>query len=236
MLRRLQRVFGKGVAPEIRITSYVHSERGGSHAANEDAVVVRQHARASGLWVCCLSDGQGGRADGARAAQLAVQQSMVAALDCPPRSLREPLAFERIVRAADAVVYAEPRAGFATLVALAVSRDLICGASCGDSAVLLLQNDKISTLTEGQAKDPPVGSHAVDAVPFSLDLEPPWRLCAISDGVWKYAGWGQVYTLMRRLSGSALVDALREAVVRHSSGVLPDDFSIAVLDCREEGS
>jgi PPM family protein phosphatase len=230
MVRHLRRLFGSAPA-RGSIASHVYSEQAGGHADNEDAVEVRQHDQDSGLWLCCLADGQGGRAGGARAAQIAVQSALAAALAQPPRSLLRPRMCEDIVRAADDAVYADPAAGFTTLVMLAIRDQLVCGASCGDSAALLLQDEEPVVLTEKQPQNPPIGSRTAQAASFSLVLEPPWQICAVSDGVWKYAGWNQIAAAMRRTSGRELADALRAAAAKPSVRGLPDDFSIASFTC-----
>lgn len=231
MVRHLRRWFGSTAVGSTSIASHVYTEQAGGHGGNEDAVEVRQHDRDSALWLCCLADGQGGRAGGARAAQVAVQSALAAALAQPPRSLLNPKTCEGIVRAADDAVYADPAAGFTTLVMLAMRDRLVCGASCGDSAAVLLQNEQPVVLTEAQLQNPPIGSRMARARSFSVDLEPPWQICAVSDGVWKYAGWPRVVALMRRTGGRELADGLRAAAIKPGTFSLPDDFSIASFTC-----
>ncbi|HEU5098462.1 MAG TPA: PP2C family serine/threonine-protein phosphatase [Roseiflexaceae bacterium] len=231
MIRQFYRWFGSAAAGETTITSHVYSERGGAHADNEDAVESRRHDRDGALWLCCLADGQGGQPGGARAAQIAVQSAITAALAVSPRALLKPKICEGIVRAADNAVYADPEAGFATLVVLTIRDRRVCGASCGDSAAVLLQDGERVVLTQEQLANPPIGSRAARPRSFYLDLEPPWRICALSDGIWKYAGWDRIVALMRRKGGSDLVDALRAAAIRPGTDRLPDDFSIASFAC-----
>ena len=47
-------------------------------------------------------------------------------------------------------------------------------------------------LTRHQFKDPPVGSGEASFVPFTARLASPWTVLALTDGVWKYAGWDHV--------------------------------------------
>jgi hypothetical protein len=230
MARHLRRIFGS-TATLGSIASHVYSEQGGAHADNEDAVDVRRHDQDDALWLCCLADGQGGRAGGARAAQVAVQSALTTALAQPPRSLLKPKTCEVLVRAADDAVFADPDAGFTTLVVLVIRDQLVCGASCGDSAAVLLQGGEPVVLTAEQLPNPPIGSRSAQARSFYLDLAPPWQICAVSDGVWKYAGWHRIAGVMRQKAGRDLVDALRAAAVRPGSRGLPDDFSIASFTC-----
>jgi hypothetical protein len=231
MVRHLRHWIGSTAAGASSIVSHVYSEQGGAHPGNEDAVEVRQHHQDSGLWLCCLADGQGGQAGGARAAQVAVESALAAALAQSPRSLLRPKTCEGIVRTADDAVYADPQAGFTTLVMLAMRDRLVCGASCGDSAAVLLQDEQPVVLTEAQQQNPPIGSRRARATSFSAALEPPWQICAVSDGVWKYTGWAQIASLMRQKSSRDLADALRAAVIKPGIFGLPDDFSIASFAC-----
>jgi len=231
MVRLLRRLFGSTTAPGSIIAGHLYSEQGAAHDDNEDAVEARQHDQDDALWLCCLADGQGGRSGGARAAQIATQTALAAALAQPPRSLLKPKICAGIVRAADDVVYADPQAGFTTLVMLVVRDQFVCGASCGDSAAVLLQSEESIVLTENQLQHPLVGSRAARAMSFYLDLDPPWHICAVSDGVWKYAGWDRMIALMRRRGGRDLVDALRAAAIKPGNSGLPDDFSIASFIC-----
>jgi PPM family protein phosphatase len=231
MVRHLRRWFGSTAGSASSIAGHVYSEQGGAHAGNEDAVDACQHSQDSGLWLCCLADGQGGQAGGARAAQAAVQSALTAALAQSPRSLLKPKTCEGIVRAADDAVYTDPEAGFTTLVVLAMRDRLVCGASCGDSAAVLLQDEQPVVLTEAQLPNPPLGSRMARATSFSVELEPPWQICAVSDGVWKYTGWERIIALMHRKGGRDLADALRAAVIKPGILALPDDFSIASFTC-----
>jgi hypothetical protein len=227
MVRHLRRLFRATEPRGIRITEHVYSEQGGAHPENEDAVEVCRHGGDSALWICCLADGQGGQPGGARAAQVAVQTALAEALAQPPRALLKPPICEDIVRAADQEVYTDPQAGFTTLVICVVRDRLVCGASCGDSAAVVVQGDDSVVLTAEQRSHPAVGSRAARGVSFYLELDPPWHLCAVSDGVWKYTGWDRLIALMRRHRGRDLTNALRAAAIKPGNLGLPDDFSIA---------
>ena len=155
-----------------------YTGRNRSHLVNEDAFVLQPLP--DGGWLVALADGQGGRAGGRRAAQLACE---VAA--------RGGLAED-----ADAAVAADPAAGFTTLVVLRVEGGRVTGASCGDSAaVAVCGGDAPRVLTSRQFKNPPVGSGEATFMPFEAELVRPWRVLAMTDGVWKYIGWQRIHEL-----------------------------------------
>ena len=120
-------------------------------------------------------------------------------------------------------------AGYCSLVSLCISEWEVCGASCGDSGALLLSGGREILLTEGQRKNPPVGSSAAHPVAFSARLQPGQTLLVVSDGVWKYVGWEHIATMAAHYSGLDLIAALRRAAWDASGGRLPDDFGIALL-------
>ena len=195
------------------IRAYSFSAAGG-HPVNEDAFVLQPLPNGAG-WFVALADGQGGRAGGARAAQVACQAA--ARADNPSD--------------ADAAVSADALAGFTTLVALRVEGDRVTGASCGDSAALAAWGDGLMrVLTARQFKNPPVGSGDATFVPFALELTRPWKVLAVSDGVWKYAGWERVWNCAARLSGEELIAALQTAARLPTSGEFQDDFTVVLLE------
>ncbi len=206
----------------------VHSEAGEGHA-NEDVVVVRPHPGDAGLLLCSLADGQGGQVGGARAAQVAGEESLRAACSFPANELRGAAPWYTIVGAADEAVCEDDAAGFCTLVSLGVSGGEVWGASCGDSGALLLSGGRDFLLTEDQRKNPPVGSSAARPVAFSARLTPGWTLLILSDGVWKYVGWEHIVRTAVQNQGRELVAALRQAAWDANGGRLPDDFSVALL-------
>ena len=191
----------------------------GGHPVNEDAFVLRPLPNGAG-WIVALADGQGGRAGGALAAQLACWVVATRA-DAGAECLAE----------ADATIAADPAAGLTTLVALCVEGDHVAGASCGDSAALVAWGDGfIRILTAHQFKNPPVGSGEAIFVPFEVQLTHPWRLLVMSDGVWKYAGWDRISNMAARLSGEELLSELQAAARLTTSGEFPDDFTVVLLE------
>jgi serine/threonine protein phosphatase PrpC len=126
----------------IRASSFTAA---GGHAVNEDAFLVRELP--PDAWLIVLADGQGGRAGGARAAQLACQTAVEHATRAASFDWREVLA------AADAAVAADRDAGFTTLVGLSVSAGRVAGASCGDGAAVAVCGDTAPrVLTSGSSR------------------------------------------------------------------------------------
>ncbi len=92
----------------VQVESF--SEVGG-HSVNEDAFGVQPHPTDPDCLLCCLADGQGGHVGGQRAAQLACQVVLDAAIRMTPRQLMGPFTWMSLLREADAKVAAEPDAG-----------------------------------------------------------------------------------------------------------------------------
>lgn len=204
------------------IRTYTFSAAGG-HVVNEDAFLVRELP--SGAWLVALADGQGGRAGGARAAQLACRVALEeAARDPEPDWLNAPVL-------ADNAVAADRDAGFTTLVALRATANYVSGASCGDSAAVAVCGGAApKVLTARQFKNPPVGSGDATFVPFALALAAPWKLLVLSDGVWKYATWDRVWDGVAHLSGVELLAELQAAARLPATGEFQDDFTVVLLE------
>lgn len=189
----------------------------GGHSVNEDAFALHP---IGGGWEAALADGQGGRAGGARAAQLACEIVLRSAGSWA----------ERLV-AADVAVATDREAGFTTLVALQIVKDRLFGASCGDSAaVAVCAGTAPKVLTSRQFKNPPVGSGEAAFIPFELELTAPWRVLLMSDGVWKYASWDRVWDCAARLAGEELIEALKDAARLKVTGEYQDDFTMVLLE------
>ena len=207
-----------------------HSEAGG-HADNEDAFDLQQHAEDEQAWLCVVADGQGGRAGGAAAARTACRSCMEACSARPPSKLLRPRTWRDIFRTTDEAVAGDSEAGFTTLAALCIKGGRLCGVSNGDSAVVLANGGEPPvTLTSRQPKNPPVGCGGAACSVFQEDLVSPWRLLLMSDGVWKYAGWGAVVSAAANEAGQVCIDTLRKAATLPGSGGLQDDFTLIVLE------
>ena len=85
-------------------------------------------------------------------------------------------------------------------------------------------------LTDHQFKNPPVGSGEANFIPFHGTAELPWSVLAMTDGVWKYAGWDAVEDSACELHGQRLIDTLAERARLPNSGRFPDDFTLLVLE------
>jgi len=220
---RLGRV---GVGQMLRVFSV--SECGG-HLTNEDAFAIQPHPADSDCYVCVIADGQGGQAGGAKAAQLACEICRGSALRATPTDLQSIGTWSEILRAADAAVADDKAAGYTTLVGLSVWNGFVCGASNGDSAAVFLSEGLSFDLTSQQDKNPPIGSGVASIVPFAAQLNRPWTLLAMTDGVWKYVGWDQVLRVARETSSESIVPRLLEQAKLQRSGALQDDFTLVVL-------
>lgn len=199
----------------------------GGHPVNEDAFEVRQHPADAECWLCCLADGQGGRQGGGRAAQLACRVAMDAALQKPPDSD----AWTEALGKADEKVAADAEAGYTTLIGFTIANEVLLGASCGDSAVLAISKDrKPAIVTARQFKNPPVGSGEALFVPFEVELVRPWLVLAMSDGVWKYAGWERLMARTASHHGERLVEEIAALARPPGSGEFPDDFTLVVFE------
>jgi PPM family protein phosphatase len=208
---------------------FLHSEPGHGHT-NEDVVAVESLPGDNRTLLCALADGQGGQSGGEAAAQTAVHKSLEVAATYSPRALLEERTWRNIVSAADSAVENTPKAGYTTLVCVCVAEGLVCGASCGDSAALLITNGQGNLLTEHQFKNPPVGSGEAQPVTFSAKLGRESKLLVMSDGVWKYVGWERIEEMAREHQGEALITALRQAAASGWGGKLPDDFTLALFE------
>jgi hypothetical protein len=208
------------------------SEAGG-HAVCEDALEVHRHPSDPDAWLGFLADGQGGQSGGAAAARIACRAAAEAARSLTPEQLADPRAWTTFLQQADAAVTAAPEAGYTTLIGLGIFGDTLYGASSGDSAVLVVSEgeDQIPRqATAHQFKNPPVGSGAATFVPFTARLAGRWAVLAMSDGVWKYAGWDRIVQAVAAHRGESLVAALQAAARLRRSGEFPDDFTIILFE------
>lgn len=211
------------------IESFSFSQAGG-HPDNEDAFRVETHPQDIDCWLCFVADGQGGRAGGGPAAQLACQAALEAARSLSPKSLMRPMAWPALLQHADAAVEQDSIASYTTLIGLCICGQNIVGASCGDSAALLITGNTTVELTRGQLKNPPVGSGMAEPVPFAARVDVPWSLVAMTDGVWKYVGWERVREIAVAKHGSAMTEALAEAAKLPRTGQFQDDFTVVLIE------
>ena len=207
---------------------FTHSEAR-YNRSNEDAIAVQPHPEDAGVLVCALADGQGGQLGGATASQIAVQTCIDLAGEYAVKQLCDRKTWESIIRKADEAVSGHPDAGFTTLISLCVATDRICGASCGDSAALLIRSTRYEVLTAKQRKNPPVGSHAALPASFEAQLKPDSKLVIMSDGVWQGLGHDAIADVALAKQGQELIVAVRQLQVGQNYGQLPDDFSLIIV-------
>ena len=205
----------------------------GSHATNQDAFGIKAHPDDAFCCVCVLADGQGGRTGGRDAARTACCVTMEKALSYSPKKLVRPSSWPTILRAADNAVRDSADAGYTTLVAACIVPSMVCGASNGDSAAIVLTGGNVHhRLTGNQIKNPPVGSGLAEFVPFASRLIAPWVVLLMSDGVWKYAGWRKIVSVITKINGQAMINSLRHSAWLSSRGKFQDDFTVVAVQNR----
>jgi serine/threonine protein phosphatase PrpC len=206
-----------------------HCSEIGCGGENEDSFAVRPHPDDPNYLLCAVADGQGGQLLGGPAARLACKVCLDVASRTPLDRLANPTGWADVVRQTDQAVAGDRTAGKTTLVCLSVIGNRIDGASCGDSAAVVLgEGQPLRILTEHQKKDPPVGSGGVVATGFSAEMVAPWKLLMMTDGVWKYAGWEWVRHAATLPDANEALDALR-AAARPRFGRFQDDFTLVVV-------
>jgi len=211
----------------VAITSFTVP---GGPGPNQDAYLVEAHPADAAVWLCVLADGQGGQRGGGEAARLACRVAMDVLLAARPKALAVASAWADVLHAADRAVEADAEAGYTTLVAFALVGDFLIGASNGDSAVLVVTDGRATETTAQQRKNPPVGSGGAAVVPFGAALTRPWSVLAMSDGVWKYAGWDGLVEAATTWRGEELLARLQAAVRSPGTGSFPDDFTAVLFE------
>jgi hypothetical protein len=203
------------------------------YSENQDALVVERHPGDRHLLLVAIADGQGGQPGGKAAAQQACRLIVQAAAECRPRSLLWRRQWKRLLLQTDQALRADNDAGFTTLIAFAVLRNRLYGAACGDSALMAVNGYDIQVLTSGQMKNPPIGSGKATAFGFKRSLAPPWKILAMTDGVWKFAGWEQIQEKALESSDpEIMIESIRGAAANSVSS-LQDDFTLLVI--KEDG-
>lgn len=200
---------------------------------NQDALVVERHPKDPRMLLVAVADGQGGQPGAKAAAQQACHLVVQAATECRPGSLLWAGKWKRLLCRTDKALRADADAGFTTLIAFAVLQRRLCGAASGDSALMAVTRRDVQILTKGQMKIPPVGSGRASAFAFKFRLDPPWTILAMTDGVWKFAGWDRIWDkALESCNPDSMIESLRGAAA-HSVGSLQDDFTLVVI--REDG-
>ncbi len=211
------------------IVYFAHSEPGG-HEENQDCFEVRSVTGSPTGYVCAVADGQGGQAGAAKAAVAACQSCVDRASSFVIDKLLSPSIWPAILQDADRAVADAEGAGYTTLIGFCLTETKLCGGSSGDSDVAVLNNgEPPRILTRHQKKNPPVGSRGAIFVPFSTRLVHPWIVLAMTDGVWKYAGWASIFAALSETVGESIIHKLREKSALPSTGGLQDDFTLVVF-------
>jgi serine/threonine protein phosphatase PrpC len=189
----------------------------------EDRVGIFEY---EGALVVVVADGVGGVAGGGRAADLVVELVR----DAVAAPALDPLRVERwtdLLAGADALLEADRDAGETTGVVLAIAKDLLVGASCGDSGAWLVQPDgRVDDLTARQHRKLRLGSGRARPVSFSRPGLAGTLLVA-TDGLLNYARPERVAAVA--LEGDldrAALDLIQ--LVRLPGGGLQDDLGVVL--------
>src|SRR5262249_44124751 len=126
------------IAPMYQLFTF--SEAGG-HPVNEDAFEALPPPAAPDCPLCAPAAGPRGQPGGRPPSRLACRAAVEAASQVSPSKFPGLAAWLAVLRAADAAVCADAEAGFTTLLGFCVTGEALCGASSGDSAVLLANGD-----------------------------------------------------------------------------------------------
>lgn len=210
------------------MTVFHHSEPGGKEV-NEDSFLTCLHPMEQPHWICCIADGQGGRPNGAEASITACEATV--RLLSAENSLSDlgSLCVMTIAEEVDRLVSAT--GGFTTLVVVVACPGGLTGVSSGDSKVYFRDENKaVVELTERQQKNPPVGSGDARFEPFAVRCSKGSRVLMMTDGVWKYAGYGNILAAFELASFKSATAGLQFAVASRSPGGLPDDFTLVGIE------
>ena len=162
-----------------------------------------------------LADGAGGMPGGEGAAQGFVDK-VLASGGGPDLTT--------MMRAVDAKLAQNPRAGLTTGIVAVISDEMIWGASVGDSEAWLIQEDGCLDLTSHQSRKPLLGSGSANVAAFGPEPLDGILLLA-SDGLLNFAPAKAIADTIRALplreSANALID-----LVRLPNGALRDDVSV----------
>ncbi|MCC7000051.1 MAG: hypothetical protein IT370_35960 [Deltaproteobacteria bacterium] len=186
--------------------------------SSEDRHLVMQVGDA---WVIAVADGTGGISGGARAADLVIAGVRDSATQ-PGLDVASASAWTGLLLELDRSISAEARAGETTGVVLAVTSDLVIGASCGDSRAYLIDPAGAHELTRDQQRKPRLGSGRALPRPFAAGAA--GTLLVASDGLFDYVSIAAIRDTVVR-GGSGLASALVELVVARCRQ-LPDDIVV----------
>lgn len=148
-----------------------------------------------------ISDGAGGLAGGAEAAETVVRS-------VEAKSFSKPEDVVRHLIALDDALFRSPTAGEATAVIAIELNGQVFGASVGDSQLLAVADEEVVELTESQRRKPLLGTGSSRPVP--LELAGARCVVLTTDGVHKYAALNalQSHELLR-LEAEDLIERAR---------------------------
>lgn len=192
----------------LRIAHAVGVERG------EDRFLVVE--RATGALIV-VADGAGGTSRGAAAAQSIVDAAEAA---------REPLDPVALLCACDC--WLNMAGGQCAAVVLVVDGTTVDGASIGDSAAWLIDDQQSIELTSEQVRKPLLGSGGAEIVPFHARFSGGGTLVVATDGLWTYVPPYGIKTLATSEPLERVPERLLDAA-RLRSGALRDDTTIIAV-------
>ena len=192
----------------------------GSGKRNDDRVAVFEHGNAL---VVVVADGAGGMAGGSNAADAVVGAARSAVGDgC---DLASATTWTRLMVSLDEEL-ALAFAGETTAIVVVVGPTGIMGASVGDSAAWIVDENTIDELTAGQTKKR-IGSGRAAPVAF---FRPAFRgvLVAGTDGLFNYASRADIVDATRTGTPAEQAERLCQ-LVRLPSGGYHDDIGVVVV-------
>lgn len=207
-------------SPTIKI-----AQRCIASGSGQDRIFVRAF---DDVAIVAVADGVGGRAGGAEAAQIVVEEAAKIAQSV--RNPRDADFWADWLTEIDLWLDSDAEAGETTAVIAAIGADFVAGAGVGDSSVWLIGANDWHDLTENQNRKPFLGLGAASPVPFSARCNGQTLLLA-TDGLTKYADWERLVQVARGREIEAAADELVSAVRLPSGGFFDD---VSCILCRVE--
>jgi len=172
--------------------------------------------------ILVVADGAGGVGGGVRAAE-GICQSLHVLSD-------DKVNWVEWISARDKALFLNGTGVAAAVVLSITDEGEICGASAGDCEAWIFGRRPPRSLTQNQHRKPLVGEGSAVPVGFSERLTESEILVVATDGLWKYAKWEKIQSILASAPNSSpelTVDALANSV-RLKNGGLQDDVAIVV--------
>jgi PPM family protein phosphatase len=200
------------------ISTVLFTAAGGSR--NEDRACVLMPNWGT---IMCVADGAGGSGGGERAAQVAIDTVSVAVRETssPFTSARLSGVLEEI----DAQLF-RGGVGETTCVTVQIVGSAIIGVSVGDSSALVVRDEDIQELTDGQVRKPLLGSGEAVVVEFAPH-ELHGLLVVATDGLTKYIARAALLQADAASDLERARDILVESA-RLRSGAFQDDITFVL--------